>query len=509
MNESLLHHKAELLGSFLYFTQVFYKLRTGRDFILSRPIARESHHLTIAKAFNKVLALEILRLLINVEPGSSKSELCKHFIAWGWAHYPDSNFIYLSYSHELASKHTYGIKQIVTLPYYRKLFGVEIARDSAAKDNFRTTAGGIVYAAGSTGTVTGQDAGLPHLDRFSGALVMDDMHKPDEVHSDTMRQAVIDNYFSTIIHRARGQNVPIICMGQRLHEDDLSAHLIAGKDGYEWHKIILKSIDDAGNVLYPEVHPRDFLLKMQETAPYEFASQYQQDPQPAGGGIFKKEWFVLLDEEPTMLATFVVCDSAETDKTYNDATVFSFFGIYKIKIGATDTGLLGLHWIDCYELWVEPKDLKNEFLQFWIHCLRHPVKPKIAAIEKKSTGVTLLSVLEETQGLELIKIERGRDAGNKTTRFLAAQPYVASKQVSLPSNGKHTPHCLEHMRKITANETHRLDDIADTLSDGIQLALIDNAIYNETKQSAQANQFIQTLAKRHNQLQQLRVNQWR
>ena len=29
--------------------------------------------------------------------------------------------------------------------------------------------------------------------------------------------------------------------------------------------------------------------KIKEESPYVFASQYQQDPQPAGGGIFKKE----------------------------------------------------------------------------------------------------------------------------------------------------------------------------------------------------------------------------
>ena len=66
-------------------------------------------------------------------------------------------------------------------------------------------------------------------------------------------------------------------------------------------------------------------------------------------------------EEPEILKTFIVCDSAETDKTYNDATVFSFFGIYKIKVKNVDIGLLGLHWIDCQELRVEPKDLKESF----------------------------------------------------------------------------------------------------------------------------------------------------
>ncbi len=72
---------------------------------------------------------------------------------------------------------------------------------------------------------------LPGLERFSGAVIIDDAHKPDEVHSDTIRQSVIDNYRETIQQRCRGINVPIIFIGQRLHEDDLAAYLINAKDG--------------------------------------------------------------------------------------------------------------------------------------------------------------------------------------------------------------------------------------------------------------------------------------
>jgi predicted phage terminase large subunit-like protein len=505
MDDSLLNHKARLLGSFIYFTQVFYKLRTGRDFVISQPISRESHHITIAKSFTNVLRGTIQRLLINIEPGSGKSELCKHFIAWALAHYPDSNFIYLSYSHELAAKHTYGVKQIISIPYYRNLFGVEIARDSSAKDNFKTIQGGVIYASGSAGTITGQDAGLPHLDRFSGAVIMDDMHKPDEVHSDTMRATVINNYFSTIIHRARGNNVAFVFMGQRLHEDDLAASLISGKDGYNWDKIVLKSIDNANNVLYPEVHSRQFLETMRDTAPYEFASQYQQDPQPAGGAIFKPEWFPLLDEEPQILTTFITADTAETEKTYNDATVFSFWGIYKIKQGKVQTDILALHWLDCYEIRVEPKDLQPEFEQFYFDCMQYPVKPSIVAIEKKSTGVTLSSILKTLQGIQVIDIERTRASGNKASRYLEMQPYVSSKRISFSVNSKHSSQCIEHMRKITANDTHRHDDICDTAYDAVKLGLINKSILVDKKetQTVLANSL-----KNHNRLNKLKANVW-
>src|SRR5690606_18544654 len=147
--------------------------------------------------------------------------------------------------------------------------------------------GGSIKAFGAAGAITGQDAGLPNLDRFSGALIIDDAHKPDEVHSDTIREKVIQNYKETIVQRRRGVNVPMIFIGQRLHEQDLPAFLMSGDDEFIWDKCILKAIDDAGNALFPEINTKEYLLEKQLKSPYVYASQFQQDPIPAGGALFK------------------------------------------------------------------------------------------------------------------------------------------------------------------------------------------------------------------------------
>jgi hypothetical protein len=510
--DDIFKEKAKLLGSLLLFTMTFYKLRTGRDFILSQPVGRESHFITICRELTKVFYLQTTRLLINVPPGHGKSEIMIHFIAWAIAHYPDCQFLYISYTHDLAAKHTATIKSIMELPHYRKLFGIEISRDSSAKDDFKTIQGGAVKAFGSSGAITGQNAGLPNLNRFSGAVIMDDMHKPDEVHSDTIRETVKRNYKETIVQRPRGPNVPIIGIGQRLHEDDVFGNLINNYDGYEWQKIILKAIDGAGNALYPNVNPMEMLRIKQETSPYVFASQFQQDPIPSGGGIFKPDWFVLLDEEPKMLATFLTVDGAETEKSYNDATVFSFWGIYKIEVVGVEIDLMGLHLIDCLEIRIEPKDLESEFNHFYANCLRHKVKPMMVGIEKKSAGVTLCSVLKNKQGLQVIEIERTKADGSKTARFLEIQQYAASKRTSLLSSGKlwglkdNKPFNLfiEHMKKITANDTHRHDDIADTYYDAIKMALIDQIVIRSTAKKEQQNEIVAMIARTHQQTQRLR-----
>jgi predicted phage terminase large subunit-like protein len=470
--------RARLLGSFILFTKFFYKLRTGREFQVYEGESRESHIITISKAFTSIFNGEDDRVIINIPPRYGKTECAIHFIAWSLARYPDSNFMYVSYSHTLASWQTNTIRHIIQLPQYREIFGVELSKDTSAKDNFTTTSGGSVYGVGAGGTITGRGAGIFGCDRFGGCIVVDDIHKPDEVTSDLIRESINNWWKNTLLSRLNyPEKTPICFIGQRLHESDLPANLIKGFDGSNWKKIILPALDGAGNALCPAIHTKEKLLKMKEFMKYDFSAQYMQDPLPAGGGLFSPNDFILVDIPPEILSTFITIDTAETDRTQGDASVFSLWGIHRIKHFGIDTEMYGLYWMDCLECWVEPKDLVTTFMQFYRESSMHPIKPSLAAIEKKSTGTMLISILKDIQGLRIMDIERTKKSGSKTDRFLKMQPYIAQKMISIPRNGKHTTKCLEHMGKITANNSHRYDDIADTVSDAIQLALIDKILY--------------------------------
>lgn len=514
--------KAKLLGSFLHFTKVFYQYLTNRPFVISEPIGRESHHITIAKELTKIARLQENRLIINVPPGYGKSTMCCYFIAWCMAMYPDSNILYISYSEELSSKHTFTIKRIMSHPAYKRYFGVELRSDSTAKGNFQTTAGGIIAAFGIKGGVTGQDAGLPNLERYSGMVVIDDAHKPGEVHSDLVRETVINQYKETVKQRPRSPNVGIVFMGQRLHEADLANFLKEGMDGYQWRQVILEALDVNGNALNPALHTKEMLEIEREYNEYVFYSQFQQNPQPSGGALFKRQWFRLVDEEPEFIATFITSDSAETEKEYNDATVFSFWGIYQIKEMGVPINKYALHLIDCVEIRVEPKDLEPEFNLFYTQCLLHKKQPQHAFIEKKSTGVTLISVLKQKQGLTIIEIERTAKSGSKGDRFIQMQPYISGGQISLMSHGKlwylkdnkALNMFIEHMIKITANQTHRWDDICDSAYDAVVVGLIDKTILHmvnpeTTNAAAQAIANVLAANKRLDNLRQQNHNGYR
>ncbi len=468
--DSALELKYKLAGSFMEFTQTFYKLKSHRLFEMSEPIGRESHYITIAKALTKVLDGEISRLIINVPPRHGKTEMLIHFVAWALGIYPDSNFLYVSYNLDLAMKQTATIKNIIEMKQFKDIFGVKLSLDTRSKSNFETVQGGSVYAAGAGGTITGRGAGVRGItNRFSGCIIIDDIHKPDEATSDTIRQSIIEWYYNTMISRTNNSTTPIIFIGQRVHEEDLAGYLI--KQG-GWHVISLPAIDEAGNVLHPELKSKDDLLELERKSPYVFASQYQQNPQPAGGGIFKPEWFFITDEDPKILATFITADTAETAKTHNDASVFSFWGLYKIET----TDEYALHWINCREIRVEPKDLEAEFQHFYSECCQYPIKPKLAVIEKKSTGVTLASTASKIRGLTVKALDRNSTSGSKIQRFLNIQPYIASKLISISKDARHREESVEHMRKITANDSHAHDDRADTVEMAVQVGLVENTV---------------------------------
>jgi len=465
--------KTQLHGSFLLFCQTFFPLVTSRKFEISNPTGRESHHKIISRALTKVSDCEINSLLINIQPGSGKSVLLSMWVAWMMSRYPDSNFLYIAFSHDLASKHTAFIKRVMENSHYRTIFGVDIRSDSKAKDHFSTVQGGIIRGFSSGGPVTGADGGFMTTEkRFTGAVICDDMTKPDDAYSPAMRENILRNYRETILQRPRGPHVPIICIAQRLHEDDICAYMMSGKDERKWDTVILPSLDGAGNALCPDVTTKEQLIEKREKNSYTYGAQYNQDPLPPGGALYKSHEFIILDEEPDILVTFLVADTAETSKSYNDASAFMFAGLYKLE-----TGELALHILDAWEIRVEPRDLESQFKSFYADCMLHRVKPKMAAIEKKSTGVTLLSILDGMRGLELREVKRTRASGSKTARFLEMQPIIASKLISFPSGAKHTELCVNHMIKITANDSHAHDDLADCMYDCIKIALIDKTLY--------------------------------
>ncbi len=259
---------------------------------------RAPHHRLICNALMRVFRGECTRLIINIPPRYSKTELAVvMFIAWCLGKVPDAEFIHTSYSATLAANNSANVRDLVQHEAYREVFpGVALQDESRA--HWSTTAGGVMYATGAQGTITGFGAGKMR-EGFGGAIVVDDPHKADEARSDVVRQGVIDWFVNTLESRKNDpERTPIILVMQRLHEEDLSGWLLAGGNGEKWEHVCLSAWQGDGTALWPEKHTADELRRMEQASPYTFAGQYRQQPAPPEGGIIKPDQLVIVDAVP-------------------------------------------------------------------------------------------------------------------------------------------------------------------------------------------------------------------
>lgn len=265
-----------------------------------RPYIPNTHHRAICDALHDVVFGKTRRLIINVAPRYGKTELVsKMFIAWGFTHNPASRFVHLSYSDDLVMDNSREINEMVRSDYYRSMFPWVDVTDTGAK-LWRTSQGGGMYAASTGGQVTGFGAGLTEDDildemtvtsrGFAGAIVIDDPLKPEDALSDVTREKVNARFDNTIRSRVNSRNTPIIIIMQRLHEQDLCGYLLENEPD-EWKVLTLpcltKDADGNYKALWELKHNVNDLLHLQAVNPYVFETQYQQNPTPIEGLMYR------------------------------------------------------------------------------------------------------------------------------------------------------------------------------------------------------------------------------
>lgn len=280
-----------ILSDSLHFARYFFKLMNGgKKFVVGK------HHRMICDKLNDVLTGKTRRLIINIAPRYSKSELVsRNFIAMGLAINPAAKFIHLSYSGDLALGNSVAVKDIVKSEDYQRLFGVEIAVGTDTKSQWNTTKGGGLYATSSLGQVTGFGAGAIENEgdewQFGGAIVIDDPIKPADALSDNNREAVNLHFETTIRNRVNSRNTPIIIIMQRLHEHDLCGYLMELEPD-EWEVLSVPCIsyneDGEEEALWPFKHTIEELHKIESANQFVFDTQYMQNPKPLEGLMYSK-----------------------------------------------------------------------------------------------------------------------------------------------------------------------------------------------------------------------------
>ncbi len=477
---------------YLSFVRVMFRLRESRNFMVS------AHHRVIAETLQKVTEGKIKRLVITIPPGYTKTELSViNWIAWCLALYPRARFIHSSYSDDLALLNSTTIRDIITSDYYQFLWPMKLRLDTQAKKRWYNEQSGGLMAVSSGGAIIGFRAGRMEPG-FTGAIVLDDLLKPEDAYSDTLRNKVNNRINNTFRSRVAQENVPIILIMQRIHEDDPAAFLLKGGTGEDWHHIDIPALvtnreypaeythgievkhDISEGPLWKYKHSQADLELMKATDPYTYSSQYDQRPSPMGGSMFKSDWWVfydeynheksiLLPEGVTLIYKNIYADTAMKAKEYNDFSVLTCWG----------KGVDGkIYLLDLERGKWEAPELEKRFLNF---CNKHEMGQnknsmgvRFRKVEDKASGTGLIQAVNKEKGYEWVQgIPRDID---KVSRAFSCVPSIASGKVVLPEYAPWLADYLLEFEKFSPKMTHKHDDQIDPTMDAINDMLIDDQV---------------------------------
>ncbi len=438
--------------------KVFTTLCPGQDY------ERSWHIEAIAHQLERVRRGEITRLIINMPPRSLKSITSSVALpAFVLGLDPTRRIICVSYSAELAKKHSNDFRAVVESPWYRALFpGTRIGQKDSEVE-IETTARGFRLATSVGGTLTGRGGQI---------IIIDDPLKPDDAYSEAKRNAANEWYKNTLLSRLDDKRTgAIVIVMQRVHMDDLTGFVRSLSD--EWEVLNLPAIAEvdedipisamesyprkAGEALSPLREPLPVLenLKLQLGSD-AFSAQYQQMPVPPGGAMIKRNWIVRYDELPITHERFLILQSWDTANKGGPESDFSVCTTWFV------TRARRWYLIDVWRKRVDYPKLKAA-----VQTLAARHKARRVLVEDAGSGTFLFQELRgEVDGIVAVKPER-----DTISRMAVASAKFESGLVFLPERA---PWLADFEAELFAFPGSQHDDQCDSVS---QALLEDNCAF--------------------------------
>jgi predicted phage terminase large subunit-like protein len=263
------------------------------------------------------------RLILSVSVRHSKSQTASKWTpAWFLGRNPDKRVILAGHEHDFASTWGRAARDILT-EHGPADFRVQVSPKSEAANRWdiKGHEGGMLTV-GVGGSPIGRGADL---------LIVDDPIKSyQDAMSPLVRKRVQDWWTGTMASRIEPGGAAIIIMA-RWHEDDLAGFLLR-EDGDNWRELRLPALCDdpavdpmgraLGEPLWPERWPAEALKQRERDVSLSLGAavwlaQYQQRPQPPGGGMFPEaKWrFIPRSELPDELRWVRAWDLAASKDT--------------------------------------------------------------------------------------------------------------------------------------------------------------------------------------------------
>ena len=380
------------------------------------------HHNIMGDAFERIANGTLKRLVINMAPRHTKSELTSWLLpAWFLGKYPAKKIIQASNTAELAAGFGRRVRNLISglgeeieagevAPMYQQIFpGITLAADSQAAASWHTNKKGEYFAIGVNGKVTGKGADI---------FIIDDPHSEQEAKQAETDPTVFDSVYDWYTSGPRQRLQPgaaIIIVMTRWSKRDLTGRVLQkqierakGEIGDEWEVIELPAILDehteTERPIWGAFWPLATLQATRSELPVsKWQAQYQQRPTSEEGAILKREnWKVWGDpdvkppspevarawyrrETPACKFIMQSWDTANTKTQRADFCACTTWGVFEMEDPSTGKMVNHAILISAYKERMEFPRLKKVAKKFWIED-----DPDTVLIEYKGSGIQLV-----------------------------------------------------------------------------------------------------------------------
>lgn len=251
-------------------------------------------------------------------------------------------------------------------------------------------------------------------------ILLDDPLSVDGANSEADLAAAETTFTEALPTRVNDDDSAIIVIMQRLHEEDTSGIIIDRKLGYE-HLMLPMEFEPErrcvtsigfkdprkkdGELLFPERFSAEHVASLKTTmGSYAVAGQLQQRPTPRGGGMFKDKHLQLWPanaETPDLQYIVQSYDTAFTDKTANDPTACTVWGVFRHPKRALNCAIL----LDAWDEHMGYPALRKRVIDDWTaeyggrklkggnDPMHPPRRSDALLVEDKGSGISLLQDL--------------------------------------------------------------------------------------------------------------------
>lgn len=301
-----------------FIKQAWSIVETERSFVDNWHIGAICEHLEAVEMG------QIENLLINQPPSTMKSLTASVFFpAWVWTRRASKRFMCASFDQTLATRDNSRMRDIVESQWYQDRWPVVLRSDQNQKTRFANTAGGWRSATSIGGRAIGDHPNFK---------IIDDPHDPKkQLLSDKEIESAIQWYDFRMKTRGAMIGAATIILMQRLHEKDLSGHVLETPGKWvhlclpmRWENRKSTTLPSPtgwrdpregkpGALLWPTEWTLDKVNSTFKPNTWGDAGQFQQRPAPAGGLMFKRTWFRFITARPpTIVARVRAWDVAGT-----------------------------------------------------------------------------------------------------------------------------------------------------------------------------------------------------